>query len=140
MKSKNENILISTDKEKLNIEFIHQFLTNSYWGKGRTLEQVRTTIDNTVCFGIYKNDEQIGFARVLSDKVVFAYLMDVFIIEKYRGNGFSKMLLEAIFKHPDFSAIGKWFLATQDAHDLYKQFQFAGISKPELYMERIQTK
>jgi len=140
MEDKKENIFVSTDKSKLDIALIHEFLTNSYWGKGRTLEQVQTTIDNTICFGIYKDNEQIGFARVLTDKVVFAYLMDVFILDKQRGKGYSKILLDEIFKYQNFAEIGKWFLGTRDAHNLYRQFQFVEIAKPEMFMERIKVK
>ena len=134
---KNENIQVSTDQRKLDITLIHEFLTTSYWAKGRTIEEVKKSIDNTLCFGIYLDNEQVGFARVLTDKVVFAYLMDVFIIEKHRGKGYSKILLGEILNHPELSEIKKWFLGTRDAHDLYRQFQFVEIPTPERYMERI---
>lgn len=134
---KNENIQVSTDQRKLDITLIHDFLTTSYWAKGRTIEEVKKSIDNTLCFGIYLDNEQVGFARVLTDKVVFAYLMDVFIIEKHRGKGYSKILLGEILNHPELSEIKKWFLGTRDAHDLYRQFQFVEIPTPERYMERI---
>lgn len=140
MLDKNDKITVSSDKNKLDIVLIHDFLTNSYWASGRTIEQVKKSIENTFCFGIYYNEEQIGFARVLIDKVVFAYLMDVFIIEPYRGKGYSKILLNEILGHPELAEIGKWFLATRDAHNLYKQFQFVEISKPERFMERIKPK
>lgn len=135
-----KDILVSTDKSKLDIALIHNFLTKSYWASGRTKEQVEKSIDNSICFGIYVNNEQVGFARVLTDKVVFAYLMDVFILDRYRKKGYSKILLNEIFRHQDISNVGKWFLATRDAHDLYKQFQFVEIPKPEMYMERINIK
>ncbi len=135
-----EDIVVSTDKSKLDILLIHEFLTSSYWAGGRTIDQVKKSIENTFCFGIYVNNEQVGFARVLTDKVVFAYLMDVFVIEKHRGNGYSKILLKEIFNHPDFSEIGKWYLATRDAHNLYKQFQFVEIPQPEMYMEKVKLK
>ena len=137
MLEKKEDIIVSTDKNKLEIGLIHKFLTHSYWANGRTIEQVKKSIENSFCFGIYVNNEQSGFARVLTDKIVFAYLMDFFIIEKYRGNGYSKILLDEILKYPDFSEIGKWFLATRDAHNLYKQFQFIETPNPKMYMERV---
>lgn len=140
MVDKNSKIIVSTDNQKLDIVLIHDFLTNSYWASGRTIEQVKKSIENTLCFGIYLDNEQIGFARVLTDKVVFAYLMDVFITEKHRGKGYSKILLDEIFKYPELSEIGKWFLATRDAHNLYRQFEFNEIPKPEMYMERIKNK
>jgi len=135
MNEQNE-ITISTDKNKLNVKLIHEFLTNSYWAEGRALEQVKISIENSLCFGMYFNNEQIGFARVLTDKAVVAYLMDVFILDKHRGKGYSKMLMNEIFAHSELKSIGKWILATKDAHDLYKQFGFKGIEKPERLMER----
>jgi len=140
MSNLNEIISVSTEKDLFDIEVIHNFLTNSYWAKGRTIEQIEKSIENTFCFGIYINNEQVGFARVLTDKVVFAYLMDVFIVEKHRGKGLSKILLTEILNHPELSEIGKWFLGTRDAHNLYRQFEFVEIPKPEMYMERIKQK
>ncbi len=130
------HMVISTDKHKLDIALIHGFLTNSYWAKGRTMAQVLKSIEHSICFDLYIDQEQVGFARVLTDKVVFAYLMDVFIVENHRGKGYSKALLSEIFDHPDLIEIEKWFLATRDAHNLYKQFQFVEISNPEMYMLR----
>ncbi len=131
-----KEITISTNKNRLNVKLIHEFLTNSYWAEGRALEQVKISIEHSLCFGMYLKDEQIGFARVLTDKAVVAYLMDVFIIDKERGKGYSKMLLNKIFAHSELKSIGKWVLATKDAHDLYKQFGFKGIENPERLMER----
>ncbi len=87
-------IVISKDKSKLDSNLIHSFITNSYWGRGRTIEEVEKTIENCLCFGVYKNENQIGFARVATDYVVFAYIMDVFILPEYRGKGYSKKLME----------------------------------------------
>ena len=129
-------ITISTDKNRLNIKLIHEFLTKSYWAEGRTLEQVKISIKNSLCWGVYLNDEQIGFARVLTDGSVVAYLMDVFITEKHRGKGYSKMLLKEILANKDLQAVGKWVLATKDAHNLYKQFGFEEIENPEWLMSR----
>ena len=137
MFNETEEVIISTDVHKLDIPFIHGFISTSYWGKGRTIEQVGKAIENCFCFGVYLNNVQIGFARVLTDQVTFAYLMDVFIIEEHRGKGYSKRLLEEIFSHTDFSEVAKWSLATKDAHGLYKQFEFGEIPEPKRYMERI---
>lgn len=133
------DIMVSTDKSKLDVNMIHGFLTGSYWATGRTREQVEKSIETTMCFGIYVNNTQAGFARVLSDRVVFAYLMDVFILEKYRGNGLSKALLTVVFNHDELKHVSKWFLATKDAHELYKQFGFGEIAKPERLMEKISS-
>jgi GNAT superfamily N-acetyltransferase len=131
------NILVSTDKNKLDINMIHSFLTQIYWAKGRTLEQVKISIDNSICFGMYLNNEQIGFARVVSDKVIFGYLMDVFVLEAYRGRGLSKILLEAVFTNEILQPVSKWLLITRDAQGLYQQFDFKLISNPERFMEKI---
>jgi N-acetylglutamate synthase-like GNAT family acetyltransferase len=131
------DITVSTDKSKLDINVIHGFLSESYWAKGRTQEQVKQSIENAICFGIYLKNNQIGFARVLSDKVAFAYLMDVFILEKYRGNGFSQALLTAIFNNQELKNVSKWFLATRDAHGLYRKFGFREVARPERLMEKV---
>lgn len=125
----------STDKSKLDIEMIHSFLTDSYWAKGRRLDSVKKSIENSICFGIYLNDEQIGFARVLSDNV-FAYVTDLFVLEAYRGNGFSKVLLDKILSYEELADIELWVLATKDSQALYSKFGFTPISNPEMYMTR----
>jgi len=131
------SINISTDKQKLNIDFIHQFLTRSYWAKGRTKDEVRTSIEHCLNFGVYINTTQIGFARILTDYVVFAYVMDVFIIEEHRGNGYAKQLMKAVTECPDLQNIKRWMLATSDAHNLYKQFGFDTIPDPSKIMGKL---
>jgi GNAT superfamily N-acetyltransferase len=130
-------ISISTDKNKLNVPFIQNFLKDIYWAAGRTIDEVQTTIDNSVCFGIYLNDTQIGFARVITDYVVFAYLMDVFISEEHRGNGYSTILISAMMNEPILKNIKIWRLATSDAHFLYEKFGFKTLAHPEKMMEKI---
>ena len=130
-------ITISSDPSKLQVEVIYQFITNSYWGKGRTIKQVQTTIDNSLCFGVYVNKQQIGFGRVVTDYAVFAYLMDVFILPEYRGNGYSKQLMEAIVNAKEIKDCKTWMLKTSDAHGLYKQFGFTELNKPEIVMEKL---
>jgi len=129
--------LISDDKSKLDVELIHNFLTTSYWAKGRTIEEVKKSIEHSICFGVYKDGKQIGFARIVTDYTVFAYLMDVFILEEFRGNGFSKLLLKRIFEDDRFKSIKKWMLATKDAHSLYTQFGFGEIKNPDRLMEKV---
>jgi len=126
---------ISTEKSKLNLEAIHDYLSNkSYWAKGRSLESVKKSIENSFCFGLYgSKDTILGFARVISDKVVFAYLMDFFVFEQYRGKGLGKNLLKHILEHPDFQ-VRLWFLGTADAHGLYEKFGFSALSNPERFM------
>jgi GNAT superfamily N-acetyltransferase len=130
-------ITVSTDKTKLNVPFIQNFLKDIYWVAGRTMEEVQTTIDHSFCFGIYLDGKQIGFARVITDYVVFAYLMDVFIDELYRGKGYSSVLIEAMMKEPQLQQVKIWRLATSDAHYLYEKFGFTLLAHPEKMMEKI---
>lgn len=132
-----DQIYISDDKAKLDVGLIHDFLTRSYWAEGRTLEEVKSSIQNSICFGIYQGKNQIGFARIVTDFTVIAYLMDVFILEQYRGRGYSKSLLKKIFEDERFRNINKWKLATKDAHSLYAKFGFVKIENPERQMERV---
>ena len=131
------SIEIDTNKEKLNISFIYAFITKSYWAKGRTLKNMQNCIDHSLNFGVYLSGQQIGYARVLSDYGQFAYLMDLFISEPHRGNGFSKKLMETIINSEKLKEIKVWRLATLDAHKLYEQFGFKPIEKPENQMELI---
>lgn len=132
-----EKFEISTDKARLQIAVIHAFLTQeSYWAKDRTLEQTRIAIENSICFGAYSGERQIGFARVVSDKATFAYIGDVFIIEEFRGFGLSKRLMQVIVEHPELQGLRRWVLATLDAHGLYEQFEFSGLRHPERWMEK----
>jgi len=129
-------IEISTDKNKLDIEMIHSFLTESYWGKGRTIEAVQKSIDNSLCFGVYLNNNQIGFARAVTDFTIYVYLMDVFIISEARGKGYSKQLMKAILEEPKLQDCRDWTLKTKDAHGLYEQFGFNRAQHSEKIMER----
>lgn len=130
-------IQVSTDKEKLDVPFIQNFLKDIYWAAGRTIEEVQKTIDSSICFGIYLDDEQIGFARVITDYVVFAYVMDVFINEQHRGKGYSSILISAMMEEPILVNIKIWRLATKDAHFLYEKFGFKALAYPERMMEKI---
>jgi GNAT superfamily N-acetyltransferase len=130
-------IIISTDKNLLQIDLIHEFLhEESYWAKDRTLEQTKRAIENSLCFGVYFEDRQIGFARVVSDFATFAYIGDVFILQEFRGKGLSKLLLEAMLSHEDLQGLRRWILATKDAHGLYDRFEFSGLRFPERWMEK----
>jgi GNAT superfamily N-acetyltransferase len=130
-------VTVSTDKSKLDVPFIQHFLKDIYWAAGRTTEEVQTTIDASVCFGIYLDNKQIGFARVITDYVVFAYLMDVFITEEQRGKGYSSILIEAMMNEPQLQQVKIWRLATSDAHFLYEKFGFTLLAHPEKLMEKI---
>ena len=128
--------LISTDKSRLDLTLIHNFLTTSYWAAGIPLEVVRRSIEHSLSFGLYKEDQQIGYARVITDFATFAYLGDVFILEPFRGQGLSKWLMEVIVTHPELQGFRRWILLTKDAHGLYKKVGFTGVATPERYMER----
>lgn len=130
-------VSVSTDRKKLDIPFIQDFLKDIYWAAGRTIDEVQTTIDNSFCFGIYLDDKQIGFARVITDYVVFAYVMDVFITEEQRGKGYSSILIEAMMNEPKLKEVKIWRLATKDAHFLYQKFGFKPLAHPERMMEKI---
>jgi len=130
-------IEISKDKSRLDIEMIHEFLTHTYWAKGRTFNEVKTSIEHCLCFGVYLENKQIGFARIATDYVVFAYLMDVFILPEFRGNGYSKQLMKAINEEQSLQLCKIWMLKTSDAHKLYRQFGFTELKHPEKLMERL---
>jgi GNAT superfamily N-acetyltransferase len=131
-----DGFLISTDNSKLDIDLIYDYLSNhSYWAKGIPFDTVKKSIDNAVCFGLFENDKQIGFARVVTDKATFGYLGDVFILESHRGKGLSKWLMECILKHPELQGFRRWILLTRDAQDLYRQFGFIEFHDPARCME-----
>ena len=127
--------IISTDKSKLDINVIHDFLSSkSYWAKGRSLDNVKKSIDNSMCFGLYNNTGQLlGFARVVTDKVAFAYLMDVFILEEHRGKGLGEKLVKHIFEHPELQ-VKFWLLGTVNAHGFYKKFGFTELPEPGRFL------
>lgn len=128
------NFIISTDKRKIDIDYVHDFLSNSYWSPGVPMETVKKAMQGSLCFGVYDNDKQIGYARMVTDTATFAYLADVFIDENYRGNGLGKWLVKVILAHPDMQGLRRILLATKDAHTLYEQLGFTSINNPERYM------
>ncbi len=127
---------ILTTKAKLQIPVIHEFLTQSYWAKGRSLDAVKSAIEHSFCFGVYWNGTQIGFARIVTDHTVFAYVMDVFILPEYRGNGYAKILMQNIIDAPELSTCKVWLLKTADAHGLYEPFGFKKVAASAILMER----
>lgn len=130
-------ISIREDKTEFDFDLIHRFLIEeSYWARERTLEQTRTAIENSMCFGVFDGERQVAFARVVSDKATFAYVGDVFVVEEYRGRGISKLLMRYIVEHPELQGLRRWVLATRDAHGLYEQFEFAPLRHPERWMEK----
>ena len=134
--NKLDDYFISTDRQQLDIATIHGFLRTAYWCEGIPLEIVERAIENSLCFGIYKQTgEQVGFARVVTDYATFAYLADVFILEAHRGQGLSKRLMQAIMSHPDLQGLRRWTLATRDAHELYRKFGFETPRNPQNLLE-----
>ncbi|MEZ5308956.1 MAG: GNAT family N-acetyltransferase [Pyrinomonadaceae bacterium] len=127
---------ISTDRSRLQLSVIQNFLNNdSYWAKNRTGEQTEIAIKNSLCFGVYSADKQIGFARVVSDRSTFAYVGDVFVLPEFQGHGLGKWLMETILAHPELQNLRRWILATFDAHKLYEQYGFHELVHPERWME-----
>jgi len=127
---------ISTDKAKLDVVLIHQFLSaQSTWAKGIPLETVQRSIEHSLCFGAYVDGKQIAFARVVTDKATFAYLMDVFVLPAYRGQGYAKTLMHAVQEHPDLQEIRRFILVSSTARGLYEKFGFQAPAKPETFME-----
>ena len=127
---------LSTDPSKLDVDLIHRFLSEeSYWAEGIPRELVERSIAHSICFGAYAGGEQAGFARVVTDRAVFAYIADVFVVPAHRGRGVSKLLMRAIREHPDLQALRRWHLVTSDAHGLYEQFGFRPLETPAKHME-----
>ncbi len=132
MEISEHGFVFSDQKELLQPRSIHHFLsTESYWAKNIPLEMVEKSIENSLCFGIYKNGQQVGFARWITDKTTFAYLCDVYIEKDFRGLGLSKKLMSFMIFHPDLQGLRRYQLATQDAHGLYSQFGFEPLKNPE---------
>ncbi|SFC27044.1 Acetyltransferase (GNAT) family protein [Flagellimonas taeanensis] len=126
---------ISEDKQKLDIEKVHKEIKATYWGGYRSQEETIRTIENTICFGLFNSDdEQIGFARLLTDSVVFAYLMDVVIFDPYKGRGLGKMLIKHIMDRPDVQTVKTVALKTKDAHTLYEAFGFERVGNSEMWL------
>lgn len=129
-------IEFSTDRDRLDVAMIHSFLANeSYWVPGISRASVEKCIKHSLCFGGYLDGRQIGFARVVTDFVRYAHLLDVFVLPEFRGRGFGKLLMEHILAHPELRTIVRYTLGTQDAHGLYAQFGFTAPINPQRQME-----
>ena len=128
-------LTISTDRSKLDRKAIHEFLTASYWATGIPRDVVDRSIDGALCFGVFEDGRQVGFARVITDSATFAYLADVFVLESHRGRGLAAWLMECILAHPDLQGLRRWMLLTRDAHPLYRKRGFRDLAHPERVME-----
>lgn len=131
-----DNFTISTDPARLDMDAICDFLKRAYWANTRPRERTERAIKNSLVFGVYDGDKQIGIARVISDYSIFAYLCDVFIHEDYRTHGLGKWLIQTIMEHPDLREMRRWVLVTHDAHGLYRQFGFTSMEDPERWMQK----
>ena len=134
-KKTRRNYLLSTDRRKLNYAFISSNLQQQYWSTDLSKTEIRKSIDNSRSYGLYHNNIQIGFAKVLTDYVRFAYLSDVFIIDEYKGKGLSLFMIKGILDDPKLQCVKKWMLATRDAHGLYKKFGFTELKNPKRFMQ-----
>lgn len=134
--ARRDNFLITTDPARLDMDAICDFLTRAYWAKDRPRERTERALANSLVFGVYDGNKQIGLARVVSDYAIFAYLCDVFIHEDYRAHGLGKWLMQTIMEFPDLCDMRRWTLVTTDAHGLYRQFGFDALTEPAKWMER----
>ncbi len=125
---------ISTERSRLDLALIHDYLGSSYWAQGIPRAVVERSIQHSLCFGAYLDGRQTGFARVVTDYATFAYVADVFVVPEHRGRGISKLLLRAILEHPELQGLRRFLLATHDAHGLYAQFGFQPLAHPEHFM------
>ena len=134
-----ENLLVSDDPSKIDLDAVHAFLTLSYWAQGIPREVVRRAVENSLCFGVYERDgeksRQIGFARVITDRATYAYLADVYILETHRGKGLARWLMECLLGHPDLQGMRRWGLVTRDAHGLYEKYGFRPLANPSRHLE-----
>ena len=130
-----DGYVISTDPARLDLDVIHGFLSEAYWCEGIPSQTLERGIRNSLCFGVYADGRQVGFARVITDRATFAYLADVFIVESHRGRGLSKWMMEVIMAHPDLQGLRRWSLGTRDAHSLYRRYGFAPPKFPDRLME-----
>lgn len=126
---------ISTDQSRIDLALVQDFLSKSYWAEGRTTEIVERSIRHSLCFGVYIDGQQVAFARLITDRTVFAYLVDVFVVPEHQGQGISKMLMEEILSHPEIKDVSSIMLGTRDAHGLYERYGFKPIADSDIYME-----
>lgn len=128
--------VVTTDASRLDIDYIHAFLTESYWARGIPRDVVVRAIENSLNFGLFEGERQVGFARAITDRAWYAYIADVFVDEAHRGRGLGKLIMEAVTSHPDLQNLRRMMLGTADAHGLYRQFGFTDLEQPERWMTR----
>lgn len=133
-----DGFVLSTDPARLDLNSVYAFLSQTYWARQRPREDFETAVRNSLCFGVYDRDAQIGFARVITDRATFGYLADVYILEKYRRRGLGQWLVEGILLHPELKHLRRWCLLTRDQHALYSRCGFTSPTNPGDYMEKVQ--
>ena len=131
-----DGFTISTDPARIDLDVVHGFLSTCYWAEGIPREVVRRSIEYSLCFGLYHEGRQIGFARVITDRATFGYLGDVFVLEAFRGRGLARWLMEVVHAHPELQGFRRWVLLTRDAHALYRHVGYTPLAAPDGYMER----
>jgi len=132
-----DNLYYSTQQSDMDLDLIFNFIKNSYWGNLRTYEEQKIALENTLNFGLFKDDKQIGYARVMTDRVFFAYLLDAFVVQDQQGKGYAKILIDHILNDDRIKNVDRWMLATKDAHSLYEKFGFESVKSPEKLMDRM---
>ena len=126
---------ISCDPARIDVEAVHDFVSRSYWAEGIPLATLRRAIANSLCVAAFAGHEQVGFARVITDRATFAYLADVYVLEAHRGRGLSRRLVAALLEHPELHGLRRLMLVTRDAHGLYAKFGFTALANPSRVME-----
>ncbi len=127
--------VLTSDPSRMDMAVVHGYLSRAYWCEGLPRETLERAMRNSICFGIFERDKQIGFARVVSDRATFAYICDVFVLESHQGKGLGTWLMQCVVKHPELQGLRRWNLTTRDAHALYGKVGFTLLSKPERHME-----
>jgi GNAT superfamily N-acetyltransferase len=130
-----DGYVVSTDRGRLDLSAVHRFLSTTYWSPGLPLDVLEKAVANSLVFGLYRSEEQVGFARVITDRATFAYLCDVYILEAHRGNGLGTWFMESVRSHPDLQGLRRFVLITRDAHRLYERVGFQALAAPGRYME-----
>ena len=133
--TESQEIVVTTDPSRLDLDVIHGYLARSYWATGIPRDVVTRAMAHSLCFGAFAGDRQVGFARVVTDRATFAYVCDVFVLESHQGRGVGKQLMAAIMAHPELQGLRRLALFTRDAHGLYRQYGFGEIRFPDRFME-----
>jgi len=131
-----DNLTISTDPQRIDLEAVCGFMSRSYWAQNRTCSTIERTLRNSLVFGEYEESCMVAMARIVTDYATFAWLCDVFVHENHRGRGIGKWLMESILTHPELQGLRRWLLVTRDAHGLYSQYGYSSLHDIERWMER----